>query len=65
MNIKDSVLYTTLSPCLPCARIIFGVGIKKVIYKDTYGVYKNLDCEEGLNFLHEFGIRVAHYDPYR
>lgn len=65
VNVKDSVLYTMLSPCLPCACIMFGVGIKKVIYKVAYTAYKNLDYEEGLNFLHEFGVMVAHYDPYR
>ncbi|AXI24556.1 Cytidine and deoxycytidylate deaminase zinc-binding region [Cardinium endosymbiont of Sogatella furcifera] len=65
INVKDGILYTTLSPCLPCARIIFSVGIKKVVYKDSYATYKNLDCEEGLNFLHEFGVMVVQYDPYK
>ncbi|WP_250238056.1 deoxycytidylate deaminase [Cardinium endosymbiont of Oedothorax gibbosus] len=65
VSVKDGVLYTTLSPCLPCARLIFSVDIKKVVYKDSYAAYKNLDCEEGLNFLHEFGIMVAQYDPHR
>lgn len=64
-NVKDGVLYTTLSPCLHCARIIFNVGIKKVVYKDSYAVYKNLDDEEGLNFLDEFGVMVEQYDPYK
>ena len=64
-NIKDGVLYTTLSPCLPCARMIFGAGIKKVVYKDSYAAYKNLEYEEGLDFLHAFGVMVTQYDPYK
>lgn len=63
ITVKDSLLYTTLSPCLPCARMIFSAGIKKVLYKDSYAAYKNLDSEEGLNFLHEFGVTVEQYDP--
>ncbi|WP_243517645.1 MULTISPECIES: dCMP deaminase family protein [unclassified Candidatus Cardinium] len=64
INVRDSLLYITLSPCLPCARMIFSTGIKKVIYKDSYAAYKNLDQEEGLNFLQEFGVSVEQYDPY-
>ncbi|AWN81470.1 deoxycytidylate deaminase [Candidatus Cardinium hertigii] len=62
LNLKGSTLYVTLSPCLPCARIIFGVGIAKVVYKDSYATYKQLAIEEGLNFLHAYGITVEKYD---
>ena len=62
-NIKNSILYITLSPCLPCARLIFSVGIKTVIYKDYYAVYKKLEQEEGLDFINEFGVVVRQYDP--
>ncbi|CDG49471.1 Cytidine/deoxycytidylate deaminase [Cardinium endosymbiont cBtQ1 of Bemisia tabaci] len=65
INVKDGVLYTTLLPCLSCARMIFSVGIKKVIYKDAYAAYKNLDDEEGLNFLEAFGVLLEGYDPYK
>ncbi|MBX9890330.1 MAG: dCMP deaminase family protein [Amoebophilaceae bacterium] len=58
---KGTTLYTTLSPCLPCARIIFGAGIQKVIYKESYANYKGLIEEEGLNFLDEFGVITAQY----
>jgi dCMP deaminase len=29
-NLEGATLYTTLSPCLPCARLIFSAGIKHV-----------------------------------
>ena len=35
-DLEGSTLYVTLSPCLPCARIIFSSGIKKVIYLNSY-----------------------------
>ena len=58
---QGTTLYTTLSPCLPCARIIFGAGIQKVIYKESYAHYKGLLEEEGLNFLEEFGVVIEQY----
>lgn len=61
VNTTGSTLYLTLSPCLPCARMIFGAGIQKVIYKDSYAAYKNLDCEEGVQFLEEFNVQVERY----
>ena len=63
-SLQDSILYVTLSPCLSCARIIFSVGIKQVIYKDSYAAYKNWEHEEGLTFLHEFGVTVTQYQKH-
>jgi dCMP deaminase len=50
-----------LAPCLPCARVIFSVGIKKVIYVDSYAAYKGIGQEEGVAFLQEFGVVVNAY----
>lgn len=61
--ITDSTLYVTLSPCLPCARLIFSAGIKHVLYAESYAAYKGLVKEEGLDFLQEFGVQVTHYVP--
>ncbi|TDG94672.1 deoxycytidylate deaminase [Cardinium endosymbiont of Culicoides punctatus] len=61
VSVQDASLYVTLSPCLPCSRMIYSTGIKKVIYKDSYASYKNIDSDEGLNFLHEFGVDVKQY----
>ena len=57
----DATLYVTLSPCLPCARIIYTTGIKKVIYLDSYAEYKGIDQEEGVEFLQKFGVEVLRY----
>ena len=59
--IEGATLYVTLAPCLPCARIIFSVGIKKVVYVASYAAYKKIDQEEGIVFLEEFGVLVVRY----
>lgn len=61
VDLNNAVLYTTLAPCLPCARIIFSVGIKHVFYQDSYAALKGLEEEEGLVFLQNFGIQTACY----
>ena len=60
-SVEGATLYLTLAPCLPCARMIFTVGIKKVIYVDSYAAYKGLAKEEGIEFLESFGVEVAVY----
>lgn len=59
--VVGATLYITLAPCLPCARVIFTVGIKKVIYVDSYANYKGLPTEEGIDFLESFGVVVERY----
>lgn len=36
VNIKDSVLYSTFSPCLTCTKMIINAGIKEVVYNIEY-----------------------------
>ena len=55
-DLEGSTLYLTLSPCLPCARIIFSSGIKRVYYKSSYAEYKGLLADEGADFLNKFGV---------
>ena len=60
-TLEDATLYVTLAPCLPCARIIYTTGIKKVLYRDSYAAYKGIDIEEGVDFLQRFGVDVSHF----
>ncbi len=60
-SVEKSTLYITLSPCLSCARIIFAMGICKVIYLKSYGAYKGLEIDEGLDFLNRFGVETQQY----
>ncbi len=58
-SLEGSTLYLTLSPCLPCARIIFSSGVKKVYYKNSYAEYKGLPGDEGVVFLNRFGVEAV------
>lgn len=60
-QLEGATLYTTLSPCLSCARLIFSSGVKKVFYQKSYAAYKGLASDEGVDFLQRFGVTVHHY----
>ncbi|RLD24413.1 MAG: cytidine deaminase [Bacteroidetes bacterium] len=62
VDIKGSTLYVSLSPCLACARIIFTMGITRVVYLNSYAEYKGLPSDEGLDFLTKFGVSCEHYE---
>ena len=36
VSVKDSVIYTTFSPCLTCSKMIINAGIKKVVFNSDY-----------------------------
>lgn len=55
-QIQGATLYTTLSPCIACARLIFASGIRHVYYKSSYAEYKGLGSDEGVDFLNKFGV---------
>ena len=59
--VEGSTLYVTLSPCIACARIIYSIGIQKVVYLNSYAEYKGLPADEGLDFLTRFGVEVEKY----
>ena len=58
-NLAGATLYTTLSPCLPCARLIFSAGIKQVYFDKSYAKYKGLASDEGVDFLNRFGVSAV------
>lgn len=58
-NLEGATLYTTLSPCLPCARLIFSAGIKHVYFDKSYAQYKGLVSDEGVDFLNRFGVSAV------
>lgn len=43
-------MFCTHSPCIECAKSIFGAGIKKVFFRN------NFRCDKGIIFLKECGI---------
>lgn len=58
-NLEGATLYTSLSPCLPCARLIFSAGIKQVYFQKSYAAYKGLPFDEGVEFLNKFGVPTS------
>lgn len=61
-SIEGSSIYVTLSPCISCARIIYSMKIKKVIFLHSYAAYKGLPTDEGVEFLRKFGVEVVQYN---
>ena len=62
VSLEGSTIYVTLSPCISCARIIYSMKIKKVIFLNSYAAYKGLPSDEGVDFLRKFGVEVEKYE---
>ncbi len=60
-SVEGATLYVTLSPCLACARIIFTMGVEKVIYLNSYAEHKGIASDEGIDFLEQFGVKTEKY----
>lgn len=60
-SVKKGTLYVTLSPCLACSRIIFSMGIERVVYLNSYAEYKGIASDEGVDFLNKFGVKAEKY----
>jgi dCMP deaminase len=56
MPTDGTTLYTTHSPCKPCAGLLIAAGIERVVYADVYQT-EGLG-EEGLAWLEAAGVEV-------
>ena len=61
-NIEGTTLYVTLSPCIACARVIYSMKIKKVLFYKSYAQYKGIVNDEGVDFLRKFGVEVVQFN---
>lgn len=61
-TVEGATLYVTLSPCLSCARIIYAMGIARVIYLNSYAAHKGIAHDEGVDFLTTFGVVCKKYE---
>jgi dCMP deaminase len=52
-----STLYTTLSPCFDCSKLIIQAGIVRVVFLSRYQKASGLEASE---LLHKAGIEVDH-----
>jgi len=60
VNISDSVLYCTNSPCIICTKMLINAGIRKVVYLQGYSDSLSLEMLdeariEALSFAEVFG----------
>lgn len=60
-TVEGATMYVTLAPCLACSRIIYTMGVKKVVYLKSYAEYKGIPNDEGVDFLLKFGVEVDKY----
>jgi len=56
ISIKDSIIYTTFSPCLLCTKMIINSGIKEVIYNADYPM-----SDAPLKLLKDAGIKIRQH----
>lgn len=49
---RDATLYVTHSPCIECAKLIYGAGIKTIYYKHAFRT------DDGIKFLMKCGLEV-------
>jgi len=49
---ENATMFVTHSPCIECAKLIFGAGIKKLFYRTPYR------DNSGVNFLTLSGVEV-------
>lgn len=51
---EGATLYSTLSPCTECTKLILQSGIKRVVYKESYEI-------KALLFLMDNGVQLEKY----
>lgn len=54
---ENATLYTTLSPCNDCSKIIIQAGITRVVYKDLYE-----KSQEGLDLMLDLNIKIDKWE---
>jgi dCMP deaminase len=52
---SGSTMFCTHAPCVQCAKLIYGAGITKMFYRDSYR------DDDGVNFLVKTGVEVIPY----
>lgn len=59
VSLNGATLYTTLAPCVTCAKMIVNAGIRRVVYRDSY-------CDQiALEILAEAGVEVVRWNEGR
>jgi dCMP deaminase len=54
--VRDAVIYTTLNPCLMCAKMIINAGLIEVVYQDEYHF-----SERTMDLLAQGGVKCRKF----
>jgi dCMP deaminase len=57
-SVRDGTLYSTLSPCLLCCKMIVNAGLTEVVYEEEYGF-----SEQARALLKEAGVHCRKWVP--
>ena len=52
ISTQNKILYTTLSPCFQCAKMIITAGIKRVVFNELYR------DTSGVDLLKQYGVEI-------
>jgi dCMP deaminase len=55
ISISGSVMYTTLSPCIGCSKLIIQSGISEVIYLEEYRI------NDAISFLEKCHVKIRKF----
>ena len=58
---KDTVVFTTLSPCEECTRACWQAGVKSIIF---YKLYKNIGGLDTYKNMEDIDITISKIGPY-
>ena len=58
VSVAGATIYTTLSPCLICAKMIINAGIIEVVYDQEYKF-----THQTRALLSEAGVKIRKYNP--
>lgn len=53
VSIDGATVYCTSFPCLHCAKVLIGAGVKRVVYRDAY------DDELSRSFFQQAGVELT------
>jgi len=59
ISIENTTMYSTINPCIVCAKMMVNAGIKRLIYEGNY------PDMTGIKFLEQAGIKVINYKTDR